>query len=120
MYPIKELIKNDTSLVAGFLTLVTGLLTGPIFKLDPAAVGSIVGMMGFALTIWVRASVYSKKGAAQAATVAAIDAVKAVTGESAGPPGEVTAQGAAAIQEAVQAAVPGAEAPVVTTPPPAA
>ena len=110
MYPIKELLKNDTSLVAGFLTLVTGLLTGPIFKMDPAAVGSLVGLIGFALTIWVRASVYSKKSAGEAATQAATEAVKAVTADTAGPPGEVTPESAQVIVDAVAAAVPGAEA----------
>lgn len=114
MYPLKELLKNDTSLVAGFLTLVTGLLTGPLFKMDPAAVGSIVGMVGFMLTIWVRAMVYSKKSAAEAATNAAVQAVQSVTASTAGDLGAVTAAAAQSIQDAVQEAVPNTQAPTVT------
>jgi len=113
MYSIRELIKNDTSLVAGFLTLLTGLLTGPLLNFDTATAGTLTGMVGLALTVWVRAQVYSKKGAAEAATTAATEAVKAVSADAAGPPGEVTVEGAQAIQDAVQAAVPGTEAPAV-------
>jgi len=109
VYSLRELLKNDTSLVAGFLTLLTGLLTGPLFKIDTATAGTLTGMVGLALTVWVRAQVYSKKGAAQAATTAATEAVKAVSVQSVGAPGEVTAEGTAAIADAVAAAVPGAE-----------
>ena len=114
MYSIRELLKNDTSLLAGFLTLLTGLLTGPLFQIDGATAGALTGMVGLALTVWVRAQVYSKRGAAQAATEAATAAVKAVGADGVGPPGEVTELGARAIQDAVQAAVPDTEAPTVT------
>ena len=111
MYSLRELLKNDTGLVAGFLTLLTGLLTGPLLNIDGATAGTLTGMVGLALTVWVRAQVYSKKGAAAAATAAATEAVMAVTAETAGPPGEVTPESAQAITDAVAAAVPGAEVP---------
>jgi hypothetical protein len=114
VYSVRELFKNDTALAAGLLTAITGFLTGPILHMDPAAVGSIVGMLGLLLTIWVRSQVYSQKGAAKAATTAATEAVKAVSAVVAGPPGTVTTEGAQAIQDAVQDAVPGAAAPEVT------
>lgn len=114
MYPLKELLKNDTSLVAGFLTLVTGLLTGPLFHIDSVTAGTLTGMVGLALTVWVRASVYSKKSAAEAATNAAVQAVQSVTANTAGDLGVVTTEAAQSIREAVQDAVPNTQAPTVT------
>lgn len=111
---IPNFFENETAMVSATITAITGLLTGPVFQMDPAAVGSITAVVVVIFNLWVRAMVYSKQGAAKAASAAATEAVKAVNAEMAGPPGEVTAQGAQAIQDAVQDAVPGTKAPTVT------
>jgi len=102
MNGLLELIRNDTSIVGGGAVLITGLLTGPVFHLDAAAVGSIMGIMAFIISLWVRSQVYSKKGAAQAVVNAATSAVAAITADTAGGPGAITPAGEAAVANAAK------------------
>jgi hypothetical protein len=95
-------LENETAMVSAVVTAATGLLTGPVFQMDPAAVGSITAFVVVIFNFWVRFSVYSKKGAAKAATAAATQAVAAVSGDTAGMAGEVTVPAAQAVTDAVE------------------
>ena len=96
-----DFFENETAMISMVVTAATGLMTGPLFRMDPAAVGTITALVVAVFNVWVRFMVYSKKGAARVATEVATQAIGAVSGESAGTPGEVTAAGESAIQVAV-------------------
>jgi hypothetical protein len=95
-------LQNETALVSAVVTAATGLLTGPVFQMDPAAVGSITAFVVVVFNLWVRFQVYSKQGAINVATAAATQAVAAVYGDTAGEAGEVTVPAAQAITDAVE------------------
>lgn len=97
-----DFLENETAMVSMLVTAATGLLTGPVFRMDPAAVGSITAAVVAVFNIWVRYSVYSKRGAATVATAAATEAVAAVTDTTAGLAGQVTSEGAQAVSDAVE------------------
>lgn len=97
-----DFIDNETAMVSAVITAVTGLLTGPVFQMDPAAVGSITAFVVVIFNFWVRFSVYSKKGAVNVATAAATQAVAAVTETTVGGPGVVTSEARLAVTEAVE------------------
>jgi hypothetical protein len=88
-------------MVSMVVTAATGLLTGPVFQMDPAAVGSITAFVVVIFNVWVRFSVYSKKGALNVATAVANQAIANVTPGIAGELAEVTPAGEAAAQDAV-------------------
>lgn len=97
-----DFLENETAMISLVATAATALLTGPAFRMDPAAVGTITAFVVAVFNLWVRYSVYSKKGAANVATAAATEAVAAISGASAGPVGEVPEEAAQAVTDAVE------------------
>jgi polygalacturonase len=108
------LLEGEPALFSGLITALTGILTGPVFHMNPSAVGSITAAVVMVFNLWVRMQVYTKAGAVNAATSAATQAVAAVSGATAGAVGEVTKDATAAIQGAVQTVLGAAP----TIPPP--
>lgn len=104
---ILDFFRNETAIVSGIITAATGLLTGPVFRMDTAAVGSITAVVVAVFNLWVRFSVYSKAGAANVATAAATEAVANVTETTAGTLGEVTVGAARAVTDAVDKVLGG-------------
>lgn len=102
MNAIMELLRNETPLVSAAITAVTALLTGPVFSMDAAAVGSISAVVAIIFNFWVRFQVYSMKGAVHIATAAATEAVSTITKVNVGIAGNVTAKGAAVVAKAVE------------------
>ena len=96
-----DFLRNETAVISAIVTAVTGLLTGPVFQLDPAAVGSITALVVVVFNSWVRYSVYSKQGAVNVATAVATEAVANVTSKTAGATGVVTPGATAAVSDAV-------------------
>lgn len=105
---IFDFLRNETAVVSAAITAVTGLLTGPVFRMDAAAVGSITAVVVVVFNIWVRFSVYSKQGAVNVATAAATEAVAAVTETTAGTVGQVTVGATKAVTDAVDKVLGGA------------
>jgi len=95
-------LQNETAIVSAIVTAATGLLTGPVFNMDAAAVGSITALVVVIFNTWVRFSVYSKRGAAHAATAAATEAVASLSKTTSGNIGVVTPKGAEAVSDAVE------------------
>lgn len=106
-----DFFENETAMVSAAITAITGLLTGPGLQMDPAFVGSITSVVVVIFNLWVRFTVYSKKGAAVVATAAATEAVAAVSETTVGYTGQVTNEGARAVTQAVKKAMSA------TTPP---
>lgn len=97
-----DFLENETAMVSAFVTAATALFTGPLFQMDPAAVGSITAFVVVVFNFWVRYSVYSKKGVAKVATAVAMQAVEVLSSDSVGPAGVVTPLGQDVIQTAVE------------------